>query len=254
MTSLFWVLPAFPLLLLMQQWIHTHLRGVALLVTGRPEWSLWLYALVLMPGVFLHEFSHWLTAGLLGVRTGRFSLIPRESADGVQLGFVEYYRDNRLGALRESMIGAAPLIFGSTAIILISRHIFDLPTILALLTGGEVAGWLEAARLIFLANDAFLWLYLLFAISNAMFPSASDRRSWPTVGLFLVGVFGAAWLTDLMPVVWANLHNFVEVVLGHLALVLGITITLNLGVIALIAVLEALLSRLRGRTVRYGGG
>ncbi len=57
-----WVIIAFVALLLMQRWIHTHLHGVSMLITRRAEWAVILYSLVLLPGVFLHEISHWLTA------------------------------------------------------------------------------------------------------------------------------------------------------------------------------------------------
>ncbi|MFO7682523.1 MAG: hypothetical protein R6X34_20995, partial [Chloroflexota bacterium] len=88
-----WVTLAFIVLLFLQRWIHTHLHGLSLLITGKPEYAVILYALVLFPGVLLHELSHWLAASLLGVRTGRFSLLPRRQPDGsIQLGYVEYYK------------------------------------------------------------------------------------------------------------------------------------------------------------------
>ena len=65
------------LLVFLQRWIHTHLHGVSLLLTGRPEWAVIVYAVILFPGVFLHEASHWLAATLTGVRTGGVSLMPR---------------------------------------------------------------------------------------------------------------------------------------------------------------------------------
>lgn len=253
LSSFLWVALALPVLVLLQRWIHRHLRGVALLLTGRPDWSLWLYALILLPGVFLHELSHWLTAGLLGVRTGRFSLMPRDHADGVQLGYVEYYRDRRLGPIRESLIGAAPLIFGSTAVILIGNHIFDLPAILALVQEPAVGNWVAAARLVVAADDSLVWLYLLFAVSNAMLPSASDRRAWPGFGLALAAVVGLLYALDLTPLLIDGLLGPVARLFGYLGLALGVTIALDLLVMVLIAVVEALLGRLRGRRVVYNG-
>ncbi len=40
------------------------------LLTGDEELALWLYAIVLFPGVALHELSHALVARLLGVKIG----------------------------------------------------------------------------------------------------------------------------------------------------------------------------------------
>ncbi|HQF71783.1 MAG TPA: hypothetical protein PLH39_10945, partial [Promineifilum sp.] len=104
---------ALVLLVFLQRWIHAHLHGVSLLLTGRAELALVVYAIILFPGVLLHEASHWLSATLLGVRTGGVSLLPRRQPDGtLQLGYVEYYRGRTLDPLRESLIGGAPLIAG----------------------------------------------------------------------------------------------------------------------------------------------
>ncbi|MDX1523056.1 MAG: hypothetical protein R3264_15630, partial [Anaerolineae bacterium] len=98
-----WVAIALPLLLLLQRWIQTHLSGLALLLVGRPERAIIIYAILLFPGVLLHEISHWLAAKLLGVHTGSFSILPRLQRDGtVQLGYVEYYQGRTLGPIRES--------------------------------------------------------------------------------------------------------------------------------------------------------
>ena len=95
----FWVAFAMIILLVMQRWIHTHLHGLSLLLMGKPERAVILYAIVLLPGVFLHELSHWLTATFLGVRTGTFSVIPKMQSDGtVQLGYVEYFKGTHPGA------------------------------------------------------------------------------------------------------------------------------------------------------------
>ena len=112
------------ILVFLQRWIHTHLHGVSLLLTGRPEWAVIVYAVVLFPGVFLHEASHWLAATLTGVRTGGVSLMPRHQPDGtLQLGYVEYYKGRTLGPFRESLIGAAPLIAGTAVIPVSYTHL-----------------------------------------------------------------------------------------------------------------------------------
>ena len=115
-----WVALTLPILLFLQRWIHRHLHGVAFLLTGNKNWAVVLYAIILFPGVLLHEFSHWLTATLLGVRTGSFSVLPRTKSDGsVQLGYVEYYKTSSVGPIRESLIGSAPLVTGTAVILLI---------------------------------------------------------------------------------------------------------------------------------------
>ena len=93
-----WVAVALIALQFLQRWIHRHLHGVALLITGNKNWAIILYAIILFPGVLLHEASHWLTAKILGVRTGSFSVIPKAGKDGtIQLGYVEYYKTQSVG-------------------------------------------------------------------------------------------------------------------------------------------------------------
>ena len=52
------------LLLLADRWMHRHLQGVMFLISNDEEIALWLYAIILLPGVALHELSHALVAGL----------------------------------------------------------------------------------------------------------------------------------------------------------------------------------------------
>ena len=89
----FWFLITLVLLVLLQRWIHRHLHGIALLLTGQADMALVLYALPLLPGVALHEISHTLMAVLLRVRSANLSIIPSRQADGrVRLGSVQVER------------------------------------------------------------------------------------------------------------------------------------------------------------------
>ena len=59
-----------------QRWLHAELQAVLLLLTRSSQLSIGIFSLILFPGVVLHEGSHYFTARLLGVKTGRFSFIP----------------------------------------------------------------------------------------------------------------------------------------------------------------------------------
>ena len=204
-----WVALALPILLLMQRWIHTHLHGISLLLMGQPERAVILYAIVLFPGVLLHELSHWLMATLLGVRTGSFSLLPRRQADGsVQLGYVEYYKSSTLGAFRESLIGGAPLVTGTAVILLIGFRIFGVTDLTAAIQSGDVDTLITALSQVFAVPDFLVWLYLLFAVSNAMMPSRSDRRAWPALILTLIVIAIALVLLDIEAVIFAGIANW----------------------------------------------
>jgi len=247
-----WVTLAFMILLVLQRWIHAHLHGLSLLISGKPQYAVILYAIVLFPGVVLHEVSHWLAASLLGVRTGKLSLIPRVQPDGaIQLGYVEYYKGRTLGPIRESLIGGAPLISGTLVILLIGFRVFHADGLTAAIQTGDVDHLTLALSQLFQTNDFFVWLYLLFAICNAMMPSASDRRAWPAFLLVMVIVAVIAYIMGLADVVVANLAGPVVTIFGYLGVALSMAIAVDLVFMAVIAALEAIIGRIKGVTVRY---
>lgn len=248
----FWVAITFPILLLLQRWIHRHLRGVALLVTGRADWSVLVYAIILFPGVLLHELSHWITANILGVRTSTFSLTPQMKSDGsVQLGYVEYYKGRTLGPIRESLIGGAPLIFGTIVILLIGLRVFGVTDLGLAIQSGEIDNLTGALGGVFSAPDFLVWLYLLFAISNAMMPSKSDRRAWPAF-LGLLAVVGLiVFVLDLQAALWAEIAGPAATIFGYLGLAFSLAIGVDIVFILLISAIEWILSRVKGVEVIY---
>lgn len=248
-----WVIIAFVALLLMQRWIHTHLHGVSMLITRRAEWAVILYSLVLLPGVFLHEISHWLTATFLGVRTGSFSLIPRRQADGsIVLGYVEYYKGRTLGPIRESLIGGAPLLAGTAVILLIGFKIFGVTDLAAAIQSGEIDNLSAALGQIFATTDILVWLYLLFAISNAMMPSPADRRAWPAFLLTMLGLVIILAILGVGDIVIAGLAQPAATVFGYLGIAFSMAIAVDILFMLLIAAVEWLVGRIRGVSVIYG--
>lgn len=253
LTPFIWVAIAIPALLLMQRWIRTHLHGISLLLTGSAERAVVFYALILFPGVVLHELSHWVTANLLGVRTGTISVIPRRQPDGtIQLGYVEYYKGKNLGPVRESLIGGAPLIVGTAVILLISFWVFDVPEFVAAVQSGDIDLLTLGLRDLFQTRFMLLWVYLIFAISNGMLPSASDRRAWPAfiIGMIILAV--VLYLFGLSDVVITELARPAAVVFGYLGIALSVAIGANLFFMLIIVTLEYLVGRIRGVSVVYG--
>lgn len=247
-----WVALALPILLLMQRWIHTHLHGIALLLMGKPERAVILYAIILFPGVLLHEVSHWLMATLLGVRTGSFSLLPRSQTNGsVQLGYVEYYKQS-LGAVRESLIGGAPLVTGTAVILLIGFRIFGAADLTAAIQSGDIDNVTAALGQIFAVPDFLVWLYLLFAIGNAMMPSRSDRRAWPAFLLTLVIAAVVLSLLGVQRVIFTGVAGAAQTVFGYLGSAFSMAIAVNILFMLLLAGLEALVSQIKGVNVVYG--
>ncbi len=237
----------------MQRWVHTHLHGLALLLMGNAERATILYALVLLPGVFLHESSHWLTAKILGVRTAGFSLIPRRQANGgVQLGYVQYYKTAALGPIRESLIGGAPLIVGTAVILLIGFQLFNLPELLIAIQAGDADMLSAALRQLFEADDLFVWLYLIFAVANAMMPSASDRRAWPAFLAMMGAAVAVLFILDLQGVLWQGIGEPTAVIFGYLGLAFAMGVAVDFIAIVTLIMLETIVSKIRGVNIVYG--
>lgn len=240
------------LLLVIERWIHRHLQGTMLLLAGDREIAVVLYALPLIPGVLLHEISHSLTARALGVRSGRVSIRPTLSGDRIRLGSVPVAETD---VIRASLIGLAPLLTGSAVILVIGYTVFGIGTVQQAIATGS---WAEAVRslpnqiaCLLEVPDVWLWAYLIFAVSNTMLPSQSDRAGWIPVLLFLAIIATLALLAGLGPTIIDRLGQPVNVAVPWITAMLGFTIVADLPFILLIGVLERSLQRLRGMRVEY---
>jgi hypothetical protein len=250
---LIWVAMTLPVLLLLQRWIQTHLGGIALLLMGRPERAIVLYAIIMFPGVLVHELSHWFMAKILGVKTGSLSLIPRLQPDGsVQLGYVTYYKGQNLGSIRESLVGGAPLLAGTAVILLIGYRVFGVTNLAVAVQSGSIDTLTLALGQVIGANDFLVWLYLFFAISNAMLPSRSDRRAWPAFLWLMATLAVILSLLGLREAVIEGLAGPATTVFGYLGLAFSMAIGEYLFFMLIIYVTEALISRIKGVSVVYG--
>lgn len=247
--SWLWLLAVFAPLVLLERWIHRHLQGIWLLVFRSPDVATVLYAVAMLPGVLLHELSHWLMATLIGVRTGRFSVVPERLEDGtLRLGFVE---TERTDVFREALIGAAPLIAGCAAVLAIGYGPLGMGIAGEALAQGDGAGLAQNLLAITAAPDAWMWVYLLFTISNSMLPSASDRRAWLPVLAFALVAAGGLVLAGLGALVQQVVAGPVESAVRTLAAAFTITVALNLAAAPALWLIEQGLVRLTGLRVEY---
>jgi hypothetical protein len=131
-------------------------------VTRNKRATIHLVAFLFLPGTFLHEVAHWITANLLFVPTGSMTLIPKMDEKGnLRLGSVMIAKTD---IIRRFLIGAAPVILGVSIILAtlyfaFQKNIFDNYLII------------------------FLLGCLVFQIGNTMFSSKKDMEG--ALGLIL---------------------------------------------------------------------
>lgn len=161
--------------------VSLRVQVVTYYLTGSRDMSHVIIFLVLLPGVILHESAHWLTARLVGLRTGKFRVWPRKQGDYIGLGSVSVERGD---VWRDSLVGVAPLIFGNLVIALIGWRVFATPALLVALAEGRLID----AVLVFAEGigtaDGLVWAYVIFTVGNSMMPSSSDRVSFKPVLLY----------------------------------------------------------------------
>jgi hypothetical protein len=248
LSGLLWFLLMLMPLIWLQRLLHREIQAVLLILTRDPNITMGIFSIIFLPGVFLHELSHFVMAKLLRVPTGHFSLLPRSLPDGrLQLGYVETAKAD---ILRDSLIGAAPLIAGTLFVAYVAIDHFEMRVLLDVLRNQQFSLFWMGMRALPNVRDFYLWFYLVFAVSSTMMPSESDRHAWLDL-LIAIGVllaiillFGAGpWmLTNLGPA----LGNF----FGFVAAVFGLSNLVHVLLILPTALLHRFLSRLTGLDVQ----
>jgi len=245
--SLLYLLFLIPPLLFLQRNLQREIQSVFLLLTRQPEISMALFSLIFLPGVLLHESSHFIMAHLLGVPTGRFSLIPRKVANGrLQLGYVETASTD---FFRDSLIGGAPLLAGGLLVAFIGVSQLELDSLWGAFMQGQAGAVRSALKSILDLPDFWLWFYLVFAISSTMLPSPSDRRAWlPLITIFTI-IIAVMLLLGAGAWVLSQFGSTINTALDAVAIVVGITLMIHLLVLPPVWLVRKIISRLTGYQV-----
>jgi hypothetical protein len=245
--GLLWLLLMLGPLLFFQRRLPHEIQVFVLLLLRRADLAVALFSLLFFPGVFLHEASHYLMAKILGVPTGKVSLIP-QSLDGnrLRLGFVE---TGKTDLLRDSLIGMAPLLSGGAVVAYLGIVRLSLLSVWDGLAGGSLENALQALTVSFNVPDFWLWFYLMVAVSSTMFPSASDRRAWLPLTLILALLLGTALVFGAGPWMSVNLLPPLNDALGGVAVIFVLSAVVHLVVLLPIWVLRKGISKLTGMQV-----
>lgn len=232
-------------LLFLQPWLHREIQLLFILLTGRTDITVILFSILFLPGVLLHEFSHFIAAKILRVPTGKFSVIPADLGDGrLMLGFVEVDLSD---PLRESLIGAAPLLAGSGFVAFAGLEKLGFDRLWQAFSGGGMAAFLDQLVAFPQQTDFWLWVYLTLAVSSTMMPSQSDRRAWLPVIVTVLSVAAAAFWSGagswLGQFVWPWLNQ----AMGAAAGIFGVAGALHIGLVLPVGLIRRGVGKAAGR-------
>lgn len=227
------------LYLLSRRLIQTIYRLVFTILRSRTA-AIWIATIIFFPGTVVHELSHLFVAEILGVRTGKLTLVP----EGIQgpafakaLGGESEIKAGGVmiaetDPLRRTLIGLAPVYVGVAVLAVISFFIRH-----------SLAASQESVLKNALVSS--LYFYLHFAVSNSMFSSKEDMKGvipfTITVGLFAAAGFAAGFRFSLTGQLLTGLNLVIETLVRSLGVVLGV----NLVVVAATSLLLKLFRRFR---------
>lgn len=120
-------------------------------ITKNDKIAIGLLVFLFFPGTVVHEMAHFLSAGLLFVKTGSMELTPKITESEIRLGSVEIAKTD---IFRRAIIGVAPVLFG-----------------LALIFG--ILYYLQSLATNNPAISLFLF-YIIFTVGNTLFSSKKD--------------------------------------------------------------------------------
>ncbi|MBI5044966.1 MAG: hypothetical protein HZC02_03500 [Candidatus Levybacteria bacterium] len=143
--------------------LHKKLSLVLYQLTQNITITTYTLAFFFFPGTLIHELSHYLTARLLFIHTGKMSLFPKREGDSIKLGSVEIARTD---PFRRILVGISPFLMGTTIIVL------------SLFTFENQKLWNSPWAIVML-------LYILFEIGNTMFSSKKDLEGTLFILIFI---------------------------------------------------------------------
>lgn len=245
--GLVWLVAVLVLLFFLQRILHREIQAILLIGTRSPGITVGVFALIFFPGVFLHELSHLLTAKLLGVPTGGFSLLPQTMPDGrLQLGYVEAAESD---IFRDALVGAAPLITGTLLLAFVALERLKLEVMWATLRNGQWSLFFLGLQSLPHTPDFWLWFYLTFAVSSTMMPSESDQHAFLPIGLLVGGLLVVALVAGAGPWMFEHLATPLNSFLRGTALVLLVSIIIHAILIVPLWLIHRIMTRLTGLDV-----
>ncbi len=180
--------------------------------------AIMVVTLLSFPGTVIHELSHLFTAEILGVHTGKLTLVPENIAEEeIKAGSVMIAQSD---PFRRYAIGLAPIFTGLIGITALS---YFLPSLWNNVTQSGIP---------ILSNpNSYLLLliaYLLFAVSNSMFSSPEDLKGFVPFGITVAIMIAAAYIAGIRIGLQGVALEFATKILDALVKSLGVVLAFNI--------------------------
>ena len=254
MLAVLLVAGTFILLRKIERWLHQHIFKVGWLLTHNYRTTTILYYTFFFPGVLLHELTYWLMAGALNVSAERAIKWPEPQEVGeLKLNFVRI--SPKAGIYRRAIITATPLLVALGIIWVVANNVFDLAGAAQIMSTGDVEDVAAGFSHLTSAPDFWLWVYLLFTISNTMYPAVpKDLQGWRTiagaVGIIavLMAVVGVG--QDALQLVGEPISQFLTVLQGILIFIICINVFMTM----VLGAVESVIERVTGHSATFKRG
>lgn len=242
LNDLGWFLIAVIGLAVLQRRLHFEIQAVLFLLTKRIDLSMTIFAILFLPGVLIHELSHYGMARLLNVPVGKLSLIPQPLPDGrMRLGYVETQSTD---FIRDALIGAAPLIVGSFVVAYAGLINLQFTIFWAEFTMSDLSLAISDLSGIFNQQDFWIWFYIIFVVSSTMFPSTTDRRGWTPILLTIGVLVSLVLISGLGPWLWERIGSFLLDLVRLLSMIFLVSALVHLLLLLPVWALRFSLSRI----------
>jgi hypothetical protein len=217
------------LLFFLSQWLTQSVFDLSLLIFRARSVAITIITILNFPGTVVHELSHLFTAEVLGVRTGKLTLVPESiQSNEIKAGSVMISASD---PFRRYLIGLAPILTGLAAITVLSYALFQ-----------YVPHWGNWTNWGYVGGA-----YLLLAFGNAMFSSTEDLKGFIPFIVTLGIMASAAYVAGLRVGITGSALNVATQILDALTKSLGIVLVLNIAGIILTKGLMLLTEKLTRR-------
>jgi len=193
---LIWFLAGLMTLAVLGRWVTSLVQGLGWALFSDERAVHLLTYILLLPGIIVHELSHWAMAWALGMNPRGLSLWPKIRGKHVEMGSIQVTSG---GVIRDSLTGTAPLLAGSVIVFLISHFVFDTSSLVLAWEEGGIALAMSGFWAAFHVPNAWIWIYIVFAVSNAMVPSVADRQPLLSLLAYSAVVIVVLYLIGWMP-------------------------------------------------------